>query len=353
MLEKAKLEIIKSFNNDDSDLVLVFDEYIERKIPYSNENVYSDFYELVETFSKDSYYIIFSDKNVELENAYIVKKQVSDECILDEDLYYTGKKYSAKLKTFSLDNELIQKISLYEKVKFIFDIESISTFPIWETKMYRKITKVLEDINNLSEEELTCERLSQIVHSTELKNLENEQLYDIDLVIKYIIEVSKVQNTSAEFISKAITKSECFIIEELKKVVHSANLSSKERNDYIYSTTYKDMNEMFARFNFCNFKENKCLSQRHKDSHNKYPKPKTDGCCFKVFRKCNYNNKDGTCKIECLACKIFTCPYLTKLGVGLRISELILMRAFMSSKQKRLLIYKFYKPKEFFMKRMS
>ncbi len=352
MLEKAKLEKIKSFNNDDSDLVLVFDKYIEREIPYSNENVYGELDKLIENLEKECLYIVFSNKNIEIENAYTVKIKTTEEKILEEDLYYTGKRYHDKLKSFSVDNELINELPKYNEVKFIFDIESISTFPIWETKMRRKITQVLEDINFLSEE-LTPEKFAEIVHSTKTKEIENKQLYDLDLVIKYILEISKLKNVQAIFLSEANECCEKFIIEELKKVVFAANLPLKERNDYIYNTTYKDMNEMFSRFNFCNFKENKCLSQRHKNLSNKYPKPKTDGCCFKVFGKCKYNNKDGTCQIECLPCKIFTCPYLSKLGVGLRISELILMRAFMNSKQKRLLIYNFYKPKEFFIKRMS
>ena len=113
------------------------------------------------------------------------------------------------------------------------------------------------------------------------------------------------------------------------------------------------MDEMFSIFGFCNFKENKCVAQRHKTFFNRYPVPETDGCCFKVVRKCEHNNKDGTCKVKCLPCKLFTCPYLGKLDVGIRASELILMRSFFNNKQKRISIHKFYNSKEFLLKKIK
>lgn len=353
MLEESKKQKIKSFENDDSDLTLVFDEYIEREVPFSKENVFVSFDEIKQSLKNECFYIIFGNQEFESDNVYTVKRIITDKSTLEDDLYYSGKKYFEKIENLSIESELLEKIRRYEEVSFIFDMKCISTVPLWETKIHRKIKKVLQDINNLEDENLTPNQLSKIIRSKELIKISNFNLYDIDLIIKYVIEISKIKPVSVHFISKAEERTEKFLIEELRKLIFAANISGQERNEYIYNTTYKYMNEMFSRFNFCNFKKNMCLSQRHKGLFNRYPTPKTDGCCFKVVRKCKHNNKDGTCKVECLACKLFTCPYLSKLGVGLRISELILIRAFMNSKQKRLLIYKFYKPKEFFVKRMS
>lgn len=353
MLEKQILEKIKTFDNDFVDLVIKYDEYIEREIPYSNEFVYTNINDLKDVLNEDSMHIIFCNKELNLNNSYFVKNISSDTVYLDETLYYSGKNYKHKLNKYKIEASLLEKLPQYERIDFVFDIEAISSFPIWETKMHRKIVRVLEEINNLTEEAITEERISEIIQKNELKEIKSERQYDIDLIIKYVIELSKNKIASVLFLSEKLGSREKFLIGELRKLVYAAGLEISKRNEYIYSTTYKDMNEMFSKFGFCNFKGNKCLSQRNKSLTNRYPVPKTDGCCFKIFNKCNYNNKDGTCKIECLACKIFTCPYLSNLGVGLRISELLLMRAFMNQKQKRLLIYKFYKPKEFFMKRMS
>ena len=109
---------------------------------------------------------------------------------------------------------------------------------------------------------------------------------------------------------------------------------------------------MFSKYNFCNFKNSMCVSQRHKNIFNRYPKPKTDGCCFKVIRKCAHNNKDGTCQVKCLSCKLYTCPYLSKRNIGLNTSEFILLRAFFNNKQKKNVIYNFYKSKEEIMKKL-
>ncbi len=353
MLDKNKLEKLKNINNDDSDLVLKFNEYIMREIPYNNEDVYSDFDSITLEDNEEVVNIVFTNKKINIENAHIINNAFSmQEEIMDDTYYYFGKKYDEKLNSLKIEKELIERTSKCERIKFIFDIEDISTFPLWETKMYRRIVKVLAEINNIEEEKLTKKFLYEIVHSSEIKNIENSKQYDIDLIITYIKELSKEKEVSAIYITNNLNSKEKFLIGELKKLIYAVNLKTEERNEYIYNTTYKDMNEMFSKYGFCNFKENKCLSQRHKSIFNRYPVPKTDGCCFKVVNKCKHNNKDGTCKVECLPCKLFSCMYLSSLGVGLRIGELILMRAFLNQKQRRLLIYKFYQPKEYFMKRM-
>lgn len=353
MLDKNKLEILKKINNDDSDLALKFNEYIMREIPYENKDVYSNFDSITLDDNEEVANIVFTNKKIKIENAHIINNDSSmQNQIIDESYYYFGKKYDEKIKSLEVEKELIEKTSNCRKIKFVFDIDAISTFPLWETKMYRRIVKVLEEINNIDEEKITKKRLYEIVHSSELKNIENSNQYDIDLIITYIKELSKEKEVSAIYITNNLNSKEKFLIGELKKLIYAANLKLEKRNEYIYDTTYKDMNEMFSKYGFCNFKENKCLSQRHKSIFNRYPVPKTDGCCFKVVNKCKHNNKDGTCKVECLPCKLFSCMYLSSLGVGLRIGELILMRAFLNQKQRRLLIYKFYQPKEYFLKRM-
>ena len=106
MLEKAKLEKIKSFNNDDSDLVLVFDKYIEREIPYSNENVYGEPDKLIENLEKECLYIVFTNKNIEIENAYKVKLKTTKEKILESE-YRTGNKYIHQLKELTKDKDIV------------------------------------------------------------------------------------------------------------------------------------------------------------------------------------------------------------------------------------------------------
>lgn len=354
MLNKDKLEKLKSINNDDSDLIIKFDEYVEREIPFDSKDVYSNIESMLEDIKddKEQLYVIFSDIQIEKPNCYTIEQLSNDNEFLNEKDYYFGKQYDIKLKKFFIEENLLKKAQLYKKIKFIFDIRKINTFPLWETKMYRRIIRVLEEINELSTDDLNIKTIERIINNPKIKEIKNENKFDIDFIIKYIKELSKDKETTAVYICQDFENKEKFIISDLKKLVHAAKLSVKERNEYIYDTTYKDMNEMFSKFGFCNFKGNKCVSQRHKSITNRYPVPKTDGCCFKVVNKCKHNNKDGTCRVECLPCKLFTCMYLSSLGVGLRIGEILLMRAFLTQKQRRLLIYKFYQPKEYFLKRM-
>ena len=71
-------------------------------------------------------------------------------------------------------------------------------------------------------------------------------------------ELSEIKEIDSVYICGILDNRKKFIIENLKKLVYATQLSEKERNEYIYDTTYTDMNEMFSKFGFCNFKENKC-----------------------------------------------------------------------------------------------
>lgn len=358
MISKEKIEKINSFKNDDSDLITKILEYLNHKHTYINKDaIYKHFDDVINEMKdvENSVIYVFSD-NKTLDNNFVSIKKDDFDSVINEkttEIYYAGEKYETKLKKYK---EIAMQYQKYvegkEKAIFILDISSISSFPLWNTMMRRKMMGIMNKIQEIEFEQLTPITLHRIIKNTELVKFNEKEKYDIDAVISVIKAISAKMPLEFYFINEEEENEKIYLVNELKKLVYAITLDKIGRYDYIYDTVCKDMDEMFSVYGFCNFKENKCVSQRHKTLFNRYPVPKTDGCCFKVVRKCEHNNKDGTCKVKCLPCKLFTCPYLGKISIGIRTSELILLKTFFNNRQKRTSLYKFYNSKEVLLKKI-
>ena len=105
----------------------------------------------------------------------------------------------------------------------------------------------------------------------------------------------------------------------------------------------------FISNNYCNFKNNKCVAQR---THQKYPRSKENGCCFNGISTCKHLT-DGNCYIDCLACKLYSCPYLAQRGIAYWANEIVLLNAFYTKKQRKYVIYDFFHKKEKVLKKIN
>ena len=154
------------------------------------------------------------------------------------------------------------------------------------------------------------------------------------------IECQKYFNTR---MARNINNENIFKYSELTKALEIIKIDNvKIRNEKIYDYVYNYLCKDFISNNYCDFINDKCIAQRHL---NFYPFTSKDGCCFKEIRKCEHLDK-GMCNVECMACRLFACPYLTKRGIGYWAHEFILFDAFFSKKQRKYLVYDFYKTKE-------
>ncbi len=362
MISQEKIEKIKNINNDDSDFILKINEYLEYQHQYVKE---AEVFENVESLKEKIYqneqgistlYLLFSKEELYLEDLNVLKiENINDENYDSSEMYYAGKKYFLKKDKYQKNvKEVIKAHNAgIQKIIAIIDISSISSYPLWNTIMRRRMNSIKNNIEQFDEDKLSKEELHKLIQKPQLEKLEFSNKYDIDLLIEYMKEACKLGDITAYMIDKQKTNETIYLTNEIAKFTRALTLDKDARYEYIYDTVCKDMDEMFSKYGFCNFKKNKCVAQRHKTLLSRYPVPKTDGCCFKVVRKCEHNNKDGTCKVKCLPCKLFTCPYLGKLHIGIRASEIILMRAFLNNKQKKTSIYKFYNSKEFLLKKIK
>lgn len=122
----------------------------------------------------------------------------------------------------------------------------------------------------------------------------------------------------------------------------------EERYNYIYDTVCKILDDRIIKENYCEFENDVCI--RFKNDKN----PHKNGCCeWKGRGKCKYLiNSECTMK-TCMACKLFTCPYLYKeKGIRQRINDYVLVKYFFNRNQKYILECSFWTPKEIVMKRL-
>lgn len=351
-------------NSDYAELVLKLNDYLREKYTLDVPNqTYSN---IEETLSKDSLNLVFtikSRRNKTEENVYYfedrpnITAENSRKNIL-ESAYYAGKTLENKLKVKSIDERLekVIKNNAFAKICVIIDLDAVSSYPIWDTKMRRKASGIIDMVNKTDISDFDSKKMREAMINAKMCETPKAKAFDLDFVLNALKEIKQISEFDYVFCyvakrgdNNSISNEDIFFINELNK--YYLALKSADTIDYIYDAVCKDMDEVFGKYGFCNFKNDKCFSQRHKGLSNNYPTPNTDGCCFKVFRKCKYNNKDGTCKVNCISCKLYTCPYLSKFGVETRLSEFILMRNLLDINAKKRMIYSFFKSKDVILKK--
>ena len=362
MISQEKIERLKEINNDDSDFILKINEYVKHEHTYIEQ---AEVFENIETLKERLYqkeqgistlYLLFSEKEYNSGDLNFFKvENIESEAKSIEEQYYPNSKYTDKIEKIKahIEKNLEGKINDIVDFDVIVDISSVSGYPLWNTKMRRHICSILKNVEEIAIENLDEHKLAAIIRDSDMNTLGENSKYDIDLLIQYLIALDKIGTVNVYIIDSQKTNETIFMTNEITKMAYVLNLKQDQKYTYIYDTICKDMDEMFSKYGFCNFKNNKCVAQRHKTLFNRYPVPSTDGCCFKVVRKCQHNNRDGSCKIKCLPCKLFKCPYLSQFNIGTLASELILIRAFLNNKQRHIVVHDFYKSEEILLEKLK
>lgn len=244
-----------------------------------------------------------------------------------------------------IDNE---KTNIQDGIINLDDIECEKYF---NTTMKKNIKRMAQDVMNTKESDFynnkkTCKDIIyRINNNITFQNISDKM--DIVELIK-ILDKNKIKNI--RIIARKISDKNIFKYCELTKALEIININDlKVRNKIIYEYIYEYLNKDFISNQYCDFINDKCIAQRH---FNIYPVSRKDGCCFKQITKCNHLDK-GNCKVECMACRLFACPYLTKRGIGYWANEFILLNAFLNKKQRKYLVFDFYKSKEQVLKKIN
>lgn len=182
------------------------------------------------------------------------------------------------------------------------------------------------------------------IHINFNKPLEEEKYQDfLKTIHKLRFICRKKVNIDITFDNKKIDikKEKDQRIIDLYHIGQALNIKNKkERYEYIYDVVCDYLDSCFRGKNLCEFKNNKCLGDRNKKFE------KSCGCCNGKNRgTCKYLI-NGSCSIKCMGCKLFTCPSLRKKGIKFRIKDIPLLNYFFNLRQKEVLAYTIFTPKD-------
>lgn len=136
-------------------------------------------------------------------------------------------------------------------------------------------------------------------------------------------------------------------LRDIITIMYAINIKDKyKRNEYIYDTVCSYLDKKINT-NYCNFIDDICIRDRIKNNNHK------NGCCeCKGRGKCKYLI-DSKCTLgNCMACKLFTCHMLKKLGINQNINDYVLTKYFFTNKQKDILRFSYWTPREIVLDRL-
>ncbi|MBQ1496099.1 MAG: hypothetical protein IIZ40_01930 [Bacilli bacterium] len=137
--------------------------------------------------------------------------------------------------------------------------------------------------------------------------------------------------------------------EDLEMIKNAINIKNREdRYNYIYDTVCKILDDRICNENYCEFENDVCIRFKKENPNHK------NGCCeWKGRGKCKYLINSVCTMKTCMACKLFTCPFLYKeKGIKQRVNDYVLIKYFFNRNQKYILECSFWTPKEIVMKRL-
>ena len=287
----------------------------------------------------------------------LLKETNTDDTRFIINVYESYLKYQEELILQKNNSSIILKSEFTNSFPIIVDLDKIYSKPYFYTKMRMHLNGIIEKISNtdisiISKNPIKfCKKISLANYSNSFKKSEDEiDIVDFIQVLRDKKNENPDYNTNLIFIAKALDEETLFKEEQIKKAIEIINIDSSEKQyEKIYDEVYSYLKKDFIANNYCDFQNNKCITQRH---FSLYPPCRKNGCCFTQIRTCTHLQKDGSCNVECMACRLYSCPYLSKRGITYFASEIVLLKAFFTHDQIHHLVFDFYKPKSDILKKL-
>lgn len=298
------------------------------------------------------------DNNLE-EKLNLIQKINTDDSRFILNVYEAYEKHKKDLENKTKQTSIILKDAFSKSSPNIIDLDEIYAKPYFYTKMRLHLGSIIETLLNSTKLDIVknpaefCKKLIFNKSTKKIKQIEEDKI-DIADFIK-ILNKKKTENNTYNsgfiFIAKTIDEETLFKEEQLRKAIDIMNIDSKEKQyERIYDEVYSYMKKDFVANNYCDFQNNKCVAQRH---FTLYPLNRKNGCCFTRVRTCPHLQKEGSCNVDCMACRLFSCPYLSRRGITYLANEFVLLKAFLNKKQRKHFVFDFYKPKEKVLKQLT
>lgn len=296
--------------------------------------------------------------NILEEKINLIRNLNTDDSRFIVNVYEAYQKHEEDLKNKIKFTSIILKDEFSSSNANILDLDKIWCKPYFYTKMRIHLDGIIDSLLKSHKSELSknpstfCNQV--IFHDSSKEFEKSEDEIDIVDFIK-ILSQKKLENpnynTNFIFIAKQIDEETLFKEEQLQKAIEIININSIEKQyEKIYEEVYSYLKNNFVANNYCDFQNNKCIAQRH---FTLYPINRKNGCCFTRVRTCPHLQQGGSCNVECMACRLFSCPFLSKRGITYYANEFVLLKAFLSRKQRKHLVFDFYKSKQHILKKFS
>lgn len=287
----------------------------------------------------------------------LLKETNTDDTRFILNVYESYLKYQEKLISQKNNSSIILKNEFTNSFPIIVDLDKIYSKPYFYTQMRIHLNGIIEKLSNTDISAIFknpskfCKNISLANYSKTFEKVDDEiDIVDFIQVLRNKKTENPDYNTNIVFIAKELDEETLFKEEQIKKAIEIINIDSKEKQyEKIYDEVYSYLKKDFIANNYCDFQNNKCVTQRH---FSFYPPCKKNGCCFTQIRTCKHLQKDGSCNVECMACRLYSCPYLSKRGITYMASEIVLLKAFFTKEQRHHLVFDFYKPKSDILKKL-
>ena len=251
---------------------------------------------------------------------------------------------SYEKKDATIKKKIKENIYGIETEKFsssMINLDNLWAEPYFNTIMRRSLDKLImllenEDIENIkANPNKFCKRI--IYNKTEEFAIMPEGMINI---VDFIKEMNVDENLY--FYASEINEETIFKAEQLTRALILKTITDETtRVSKLYDYVYDYLKEDFIANNYCDFIDNKCIAQRH---IRMYPWHIKNGCCYNEFFRCKHFNK-ANCDAKCMACTLFSCPFLSKMHITYYGREILLFSAFLTQNQMKHMIYDFYKTK--------
>lgn len=282
----------------------------------------------------------------------IIEKYNTDDSRFVERVLEAFLNKEKNLKEKKNNAKIISNINNIKDNYAIIDLDTIWAKKYFYTKMRVRLEKLVNIILNTSNEEIEnnpSKIFKKAIYNGAVKKFEKTE-NQIDIV-DYIKSINnkKISNNYI-YLARKIDEETLFKYEQITKAIEIMKIDDKyEQMSAAYDEIYNYLNSDFVSNKYCDFINNKCIAQR---KHKLYPISNTDGCCFMYIKKCNHL-ENGNCKVQCLPCRLFSCNIMCKRGIMYYGTEIILMQVFFNKKQRKQLVFDFWKDKEYILRNLK
>ncbi|MFA5602213.1 MAG: hypothetical protein WDA21_00530 [Bacilli bacterium] len=128
---------------------------------------------------------------------------------------------------------------------------------------------------------------------------------------------------------------------EISHILNAFNIKDiRKKYEYIYDTVCDCLDNLFMNNKYCDFCNDKCNANREGCTRHS-----NNGCCYIRGKLCKHL-KNHSCTIKCISCKLFVCRYLKRNAIKIKVNDIKLLKYFFNRKQKEIIEYSFYTPKD-------